>query len=229
MFPLTNVNAANLAGCMWYLQNEIISGAWGKANSASGLRFGITRILRYKVTMRATQPLLDAGMHFGLRVAFDSGQCTNPGCKYDWWKYGYNIGCNKLGDYPFPEFETYYPGGVWYSLPGQCPMKRYNEHTPACEEQEPGGYCPEGSGGMPSGQGNCTYVYENAGELRLEELYQFAGMNQEKFWEHRHHIHRNKWKVDTARRAFEHKFPSSPKEEDLHEPPCDFSRSRFYR
>ena len=34
------------------------------------------------------RPLLDKGMNFGIRVAFDSGKCTGPDCDMDWHDYG---------------------------------------------------------------------------------------------------------------------------------------------
>ena len=140
----------------WYIQNEVVSGAYG-----SGNKFGIERIRRFKaggggggfwslvvevvgfrglgrfayffsfgeVSMKATQPLMlglqglpkekqqcplpvrpqlewirrilghlhpriNAGMNFGVRVAFDFGNCTGPSCIWDWkmlsstWKEG---------------------------------------------------------------------------------------------------------------------------------------------
>ena len=34
------------------------------------------------------RPLLEKGMNFGIRVAFDSGKCTGPDCDMDWHDYG---------------------------------------------------------------------------------------------------------------------------------------------
>jgi len=76
-------------------------------------------------------------MNFGVRVAFDSGKCTGPRCDYDWSKYGYNVGCNNLGDYPFPKYDTHFKGGIWYSLPGVCPSMSYMDGDAQCAEQEP--------------------------------------------------------------------------------------------
>merc|ERR1712194_494987 len=96
-YPPANVNAGNLAGVMWYLQHEVVSGAYGPGN-----KFGISRILRYTVKTKATQPLIAKSINFGVRVAFDSGNCTGPRCEFSWSHYGYNVGCNYLGDYPYP-------------------------------------------------------------------------------------------------------------------------------
>lgn len=68
-YPPENVNMANLAGVMWYLNNEIV----GRADWGGKRKFDITRILRYKVQTRATQPMMELGMNYGVRFAFDSG------------------------------------------------------------------------------------------------------------------------------------------------------------
>lgn len=68
-------------------------------------------------------------MNFGIRVAFDSGKCTGPDCDMDWQDYGYNVGCNNLGEWPFPTYDTHFDGGIWYSLPGACPSLSYLEKS----------------------------------------------------------------------------------------------------
>lgn len=63
--------------------------------------------------------------------------------------------------------------GVWYSLPGKCPQMKYFEKTNKssgsrgldCIEDQPGGFCDE-----PSGTADCTYNFEDAGEISLDEL-----------------------------------------------------------
>lgn len=197
---------------MWYLQNEVVSGAYGP-----GVKFGIARILRLKVTMKATQPLLDRKLNFGLRVAFDSAKCAGPHCEYVWATFGYNVGCNKFGSYPYPAFETHFSGGIWYSLPGQCPSKSFMEKDAHCRSQEPGGMCAS-----PTGTWNCTWTYENAGELALTELY--AGTDAVKFWSNATDDAANAKKVEVARDLFAAKYGP-----DLPAPPCDFDQLDFYR
>jgi len=211
-YSLANINTGNLAGIMWYIQNEVVSGAYGPGN-----KFGITRILRLKVQVRATQPLLDAGMSFGVRVAFDSGKCTGPKCDYDWSKYGYNVGCNNLGDYPFPTYDTHFKGGIWYSLPGACPSRSYMDGDAQCAEQEPGGKCP----GKPTGAGDCTWNYEPAGQIMLSELY--ANSSKQDFWDKPNDDAANLRKVKTAQALFEAKYGKDPPV-----PPCDFQYEKFY-
>ncbi|CAK8987040.1 Hypothetical protein SCF082_LOCUS806 [Durusdinium trenchii] len=214
-YPLGNDNTGNLEGIMWYLQNEVLSGVYGP-----GAKFGITRIMRFRVQVRATQPLLDKGMNFGIRVAFDSGKCTGPDCDMDWQDYGYNVGCNNLGEWPFPTYDTHFDGGIWYSLPGACPSLSYLEKSgdKACERVQPGGKCF----GIPTGTGDCTWNYENAGELRLTEPGWELYTDQEAFWSGNSR-ETNARKVAVARRLFAEKYGPDPPV-----PPCDFNKARIY-
>ena len=41
-----------------------------------------------QVQTKAPQTLIDIGMNFGVRVAFDYGNCTGPDCKFDWEPLG---------------------------------------------------------------------------------------------------------------------------------------------
>ena len=110
----TNVNAGTLGGILWYLHNEVV---WKTPR-----KFDMALIKRLKVSMKATQPLLKKGMTFGVRYAFDRGQCTGPySCDKAFNEFGYFVGCNKLGNFPFPTYPVYYPDAIWYSLPGPCP------------------------------------------------------------------------------------------------------------
>merc|ERR1712048_737231 len=183
-YPPLNTNAASLGGVLWYLQNEVVSRCdSGRGNGEFGYRrFKITRILRYKVMTKAPEPLFKKGMNFGVRVAYDFGK--NTGAWHpskdkleSYEKYGYHVGCNILGAGPYPQCpepkdhaEGYcpieYPNAVWYSLPGKCPSQDLSHKTKQCERDQPGGYCTDG----PTGQGDCTYTYEPAGELDIDEL-----------------------------------------------------------
>eukprot|EP00927_Polykrikos_kofoidii_P040966 TRINITY_DN34910_c0_g1_i2.p1 TRINITY_DN34910_c0_g1~~TRINITY_DN34910_c0_g1_i2.p1 ORF type:complete len:356 (-),score=36.65 TRINITY_DN34910_c0_g1_i2:9-959(-) len=137
-YPPLNTNMASLGGVLWYLQNEVVNGCFsgrGHAGDFGVRRFQITRILRYKVTLKAPEPLFKMGMNFGPRVAFDFGK--NNGAwvprkdkakAYD--VFGYVVGCNVVGKGPYPtcpsrqgEIENFcpikYPNATWYSLPGR--------------------------------------------------------------------------------------------------------------
>jgi hypothetical protein len=192
-----NQNLASLGGALWYLQNEITI----RLDNCQR-RFGKTKLQRMKVTYKTTQALINAGMNFSVRVAFDSAKNTGDGCSNGGYnqrykgdkmynKYGYTVGCNKLGDaggcnYPVcpcgrndpgcqkegyctpgmsgPEAITY-PDAVWYSFPGECPTYDFKSKSAACKAAAPGGACPN-----PDGRGTCTYKIDYSGDISLDEL-----------------------------------------------------------
>lgn len=90
-------------------------------------------------------------MNFGVRYAYDSGVCTGPGkCSPEFGRYGHFVGCNRFESmYPYPNEETYFPGGVWYSFPGN------------------GTKCV----GAPTGADTCTYTYSwPPDEVTIDDL-----------------------------------------------------------
>lgn len=230
-----NVNAANLAGAMWYLHNEVVIAARGR-------KFGASKIVRYKLTMRATTPLWKQGMNFGIRYAFDAGRCAGPGtCQDQYDNYGYFVGCNYVGNYPTGQWrwENRYPNAIWYSLPGPCSSMEYSQRTPLCDRLQPGGHC---NGTNVTGQGNCTYIVEPAGEITIDEMEHFGNYygflrrggreydpktdrgNHTGFWNGKRNAWMCKRRVDIARRHFARKYGK----DDLPSPACDFNISSFY-
>jgi len=227
-----NVNMASLTGAMWYLQNEVIF--------TCPRKFGLTRLVRYLVTMKNTQPLFKAPLHyqFGQFVQFDSGECTwnRSHCEELWKQYGYIVGCQPL-DVTNPMLPNYAgpPAPVWYSLPGTCPSKAFNAKTQACSEAEPGGECFH-----PDGSANCTWSAKYAGEVRLDELSGIAnytdfcangGREYDKvtdkgvgvdFWDDRRDQTAARERISKVQQAFQQKYPSWPA--TLGEPPCDWYR-----
>eukprot|EP00440_Ansanella_granifera_P023617 gb/GFBE01025643.1/.p1 GENE.gb/GFBE01025643.1/~~gb/GFBE01025643.1/.p1 ORF type:complete len:465 (+),score=91.20 gb/GFBE01025643.1/:1-1395(+) len=160
-FPMENVNAANAEGVMWYLHNEIVRFPRRK--------FQIDRIVRFRVQYRAPEPLYEKGMNFGVRYAFDSGKCTGPGdCQADFGKYGHFVGCNLVHQFPTIQFAdaTYYGNPTWYSFPGDCSDQEYFKQTGSCKTYKPGGACA----GTPTGTGDCTFSYEPAGFVMLDDV-----------------------------------------------------------
>mmetsp|Transcript_62060 Transcript_62060/g.171999 ORF Transcript_62060/g.171999 Transcript_62060/m.171999 type:complete len:419 (-) Transcript_62060:133-1389(-) len=155
-YPLNGVNMANLEGDIWYLHNEVVF--------ACPRKFNISRITRYRVTMRATKELFGQGRNFDGFAAFDKAKCTVPGCsKLHWEPFGYVVGCQK-GD----TTRVALPGSpAWYSLPGTCPSKFYFQKAETCIKAEPGGECGKDE---VTGTKDCTYHMEEAGELRLDDL-----------------------------------------------------------
>lgn len=233
-YPFENVNAGNLPGIMWYLHNEVVS--------QTPRKFGITRILRLKMKYRATDALLAKGMSFGVRYAYDSGRCTGPwDCDNMYDKYGYILGCNRVNDFPTKQWsgKNHYENAIWYSLPGPCNNRVFNEHDLYCRQLFPGGACH----GEPSGRGDCTYSYEPAGEIHVNDLegikdYEWfirvggkeyshnsdrgSGLS---FWDGMSNPEACARRVNTARDLFRQKYPGSP---DLADVPCDFNFAKFY-
>lgn len=265
-YPPINVNMGTLSGILWYLQHEVVI--------QYPRKFGISKIMRFRVQTRATRPLFQRGMNFGARYAFDKGQATGPfvcGCNasnsrlelcadaldadrqprrttairgpLEWATYGYFVGCNKLGEFPYPLMTVYYPNATWFSLPGKCSSKQYFAHTRTCEVEQPGGFCP----GTPTGTGNCTWNYEPAGEVRIDDLVgisDLAAFHRDgrreynpdtdqgirfSWWDGASNQTANLHRLQKARALFELTYPNSTAEDDMLPPPCDFKFSRFYQ
>jgi len=170
-YPIENLNLADLAGVMWYLQHEVVG--------SRPRKFHIERLIRYKVTMKNTQEYFDAfHKQFGPFVAFDSGYAR--GQSETWEKFGYVVGCQVVNSphvryVPsesaepacFPKDSPVCRSGKWYSLPGPCPDEQVAGKTPACVAQFPGGACPSA---VVTGDKDCTYWAEFAGQISLDEL-----------------------------------------------------------
>lgn len=229
-----NQNMANLAGAMWYLHNEIVNNRWQR-------RYRKTRIQRFKITTQATQPLIDDGMNFGVRFAFDWGECTGPwNCTDAFRKYGYFVGCNKAEEFPTQQWKgkIFYQNASWYSLPGPCSSKPFWEHEGECMLEDPGGACDK-----VNGMGNCTYSYEKAGEISIDELEgisSFEAFAAAGGWEYNNQtdkgVHMDFWddkynasacdqRIAHASDLFRQKYAEQA---ELLEIPCDFNKLEFY-
>lgn len=235
-YDLENVNMANLAGVMWYLHHEIVT--------ACPRRFGVTRIRRFRIRTKATPELYATGRNFGWRYAFDAGRCSdyNGGCvKKEYSNLGYNVGCNKFTSewaYPGNREDPQYEGGIWFSLPGECPSMKWDEATAQCKADEPGGKCEH-----PTGAHDCTWSIEDAGDISVDELvgnplryegneafcargckeYSFNNPRDlglcTNFWDGLYHEWKNYKRIERAQWMFETKYPDMPILED---PECDF-------
>jgi hypothetical protein len=225
---MANVNTGNLAGVLWYLHNEVVNTVPRK--------FGITRIRRLRFQVAGTRALKEKNMTFGVRFAYDGQTCTGAGpwaspmeCEARYKKYGNFVGCNNLGEYPFPTaakgYPNHYPGAVWYSLPkeGQC-------H------------------GRPTGESNCTYSYEDAGAITIDKLVgitdywgtvngnpnwkeydsntdQGSGFS---FWDWKYSDQACAERLKKVRNVWDQTYPDVEKDTDLPTPSCDFDCDRFY-
>mmetsp|Transcript_78714 Transcript_78714/g.163714 ORF Transcript_78714/g.163714 Transcript_78714/m.163714 type:complete len:561 (-) Transcript_78714:516-2198(-) len=236
-YPPENQNMANLAGALWYLHNEIV-------NNKGSRRFDKTRIQRFRVKTKSTQPLIELGLNFGVRFAFDKGRCTGPyDCQAQWDKFGYFVGCNVVDEWPTGQWQgkVHYPNAVWWSLPGTCTSQLFDHHTQTCAQKQPGGACND-----PTGSGTCTYSYESAGEISIDELegidsfesfarnggWEYNNKTDEgvhmTFWNNKYDDAACQWRLDHARQLFHNKYPNMATESDLPEPRCDFSKATFY-
>lgn len=202
----------------------------------------------------------------GVRVAFDRGACTGAfkgkdDCKKVWDAYGYIVGCNELGKGPYPSCPPHgsdhgegycpiaYPGAVWYSLPGPCPDDEFDKCSQRREHESPGGYCT----GSPIGSSNCTWTYEEAGEIDIDELvgikerygdhnhfckqgcleYVKHGWEKDRgrcidWWDYQHDEARNLQRMQEVDDMFKRKYPHLSSDADLQAPQCDFNRDAFY-
>jgi len=89
LHPFENVNAGDIAGIMWYLHNEVVGTTPRKSN--------VTRILRYKVTVRNPAKLFqEFQQQFGPYVSFENAKCTVMGCSEIWTQHGFVVGCRNL-------------------------------------------------------------------------------------------------------------------------------------
>jgi hypothetical protein len=245
-FPVENLNMASLAGVMWYLHREVVG--------STPRKFHISRILRYKVTMKNTESYFkDMGKQFGPFVAFDKGSAAGR----TWDKYGFVVGCQLVDTtlyaykpLPGSASTTCEPpdapacnSGVWYSLPGECPDKPVDEKTPDCRAQWPGGACPSA---VVTGEKDCTYWAEYAGEVTLDELegltdydrfwisandigglipngnheyvhYLDRGVNMS-FWDYRHDADKCTARMQAVLDLFQKKFPAMKR--NYPEPMC---------
>lgn len=221
-YVLNGVNMANLDGDMWYLHNEVVASCPRK--------FGITRMTRFKVTMRATKELAGQGKNFDSFVAFDKAKCTVPGCaQLHWDPLGYVVGCQ-----PNDKGRVAVPGQpAWYSLPGTCPSKFYYQKSAQCVAAEPGGRCADVTGSK-----TCTYSIEEAGEIRLDdisgiqnynEVCQTQGLleydeqtdkgNGTSFWNGKANADKGAARFKHIETMFASRFPQWPAH--LDDPPCD--------
>jgi len=242
-----NQDVANLGGALWYLHNEIV---WHPHLKRSGTYFSNskTRIEKFRLRTRATQPLYDLGMNFGPVNTFDLTQCTGPYKCTNFEKFGFTVGCETWegGANSFPHSQwvgkNKYPGAAWYSLPGPCSSMGLGKKTKTCEKSQPGGACFN-STGPPTGTGDCTYTYEKVGEVSIDELEgirdatTFRIMGGEEYNRHTdkgHHM--SFWddkdspaacqrRIDILQAVFQKKYPDLP---DLPDPTCDFNRFKFY-
>ncbi|CAE7432469.1 unnamed protein product [Symbiodinium sp. CCMP2456] len=245
-----NADVTTAGAAMFYLHNEIV---W-HAKSRAGTNFADpkTRIRRYKVWTRATQPLYDLGMNFGVMNEFDITECTGPFDCENFKRFGYTVGCENwvegsAANFPHQKWNklNFYPNAAWFSLPGPCPFGKLDAKSASCKASQPGGQCPEGI--LPDGSGDCTYQIAPAGEIRIDDL---VGITEEtgnyanfikvggreydpvidqgvhlNFWDGRFDAMLCEWRTKKLEDMFAKKYPDDP---TIEAPECDFNKWKFY-
>lgn len=241
-YPPEDTDLASPAGVVWYIHNEVVARkqTCPGTGSPSGRHYDINRVLRYKVTVHNTQEVFDhppGHRQIGHFTQFDGGRCTEPtpeDCpKVNWEPYGYMVGCQKQA------FQKYYAnpeeyGCYWYSLPGACPSMTHTDKTKACMESEPGGRCA-----APDGSRTCTWTYEDAGEVLLDDLsgikdlkafcdagnYEYDDATDSgkgtTFWNDKLNATRGKERVLKLLQLFASNYPTNQSALELPDPVCD--------
>lgn len=177
--PIENSNPFDLAGVLWYIHTEVLSEIPRKGN--------VSQIARYKVKVRNPEDFTRAKKKaFGPYQSYNAGKCVGglglQGCSES--DNGYLVGCRRL-DRSVANYvgtpgalanyqrklqeaevsEDVLPGGVQFSLPGPCPNKVNDEKGAACKSEFPGGLCE-----VADGSKTCTFSYEEAGNITLDEV-----------------------------------------------------------
>lgn len=228
-FDFGEINTANIDGVVWYLTSEVVT--WFMGEPRCPRKFDISQLNRYRIKTRATKELYELGMNFGVRFAYDGGMCMGrcfgggqcsgmSDCDFHFDKFGFVPGCNNFLDkYPFPNYETPAPNGIWYSLPiaGRCE-------------------------GDPTGERDCTWSSEAAGVLTIREIERkrpgrnitdnvndkncCPAENCTYFWADHNDMTLLSWRADKILDMFSEKYPDLPR--DLETPPCDFNLDKWY-
>merc|ERR1712137_639307 len=142
-----------------------------------------------------------------------------------------------------------YPGAAWFSFPGPCPDLEFDKCNAAAKAAAPGGCCK----GPPTGTRDCTWSYEDAGEINIDELvgitpkykshkdfckkgcleYVKYGRGRDRgrctdWWDKKHDEASNQIRIDKVDKMFKLKYPNDPSDSDL-PVTCDFDKDAFYR
>mmetsp|Transcript_46864 Transcript_46864/g.74843 ORF Transcript_46864/g.74843 Transcript_46864/m.74843 type:complete len:618 (-) Transcript_46864:74-1927(-) len=235
---LENINTASAAGVLWYLHNEVVRESC--AAPAMERARNISRIQRFKVKVKNTQQVYhfqNARHLLGRYMHFDSGRCVtrDPDCKATWDTYGYHVGVQMTTFKPrsmgYPYYENRYSNALWYSLPGGCPEKKFDDpDKEECSRRQPGGACRNEHGhSLPTGTDTCTWqIVGDIREVTIDELtgitdykafcaagkkeYDVATDRGEGFswWDHREDDEANAERTRLLLAKFAEKYPDDP-------------------
>ena len=162
------------------------------------------------------------GRVFAPFQAFDYGQGSRTSLT--------SVGCTVPG----PRwYEHQYVGATYFSFPGPCRSRRYDQHDDWCVQNELGGECEQ-----PDGSQHCTWHAEPIGEVRLAELSGVESADDEQrmcwqsgtwetdgrqhcFWDGPNDAERNAERAAALDALFMRKYPHIPG--DIPPPLCDGS------
>jgi len=235
-YVLENIDTASAAGVLWYIHNEVVRVSCLPPSMER--HYGITRIQRFKVKVKNTEQVYarSGGPHLlGRFTQFDSGKCTIPNCDAVWDDFGYHVGVQmttfKPGTMGFPYYENRYSNALWYSLPGSCPEKEWNDPgKKECAKNRPGGACRNEAGdSLPTGTSTCTWQID--GDIREVTLDELTGITDYKafcaagnkeydtatdhgvglsWWDHREDDEANAERTRLLLAKFAEKYPEDP-------------------
>mmetsp|Transcript_41930 Transcript_41930/g.65412 ORF Transcript_41930/g.65412 Transcript_41930/m.65412 type:complete len:594 (+) Transcript_41930:112-1893(+) len=137
--------AYSLQGVMWHLHNNIVTKSCPRNK-------GIRKIQRMKAAVYNTDRPFDTWLgQFGQFANYVNGRCERPDCTSIYAQYGFNVGCSI--------WESFMGGTSYgntthrYSLPGDPKLIGKVGHCAS-----------------PDSSPHCTWNWEPAGEVKLEEL-----------------------------------------------------------
>lgn len=159
-----NFNLASTAGCIKYVQTEVIAEHIIGDAERTSRKYGIDTVAKvhFKVknpsSVLMTQNQLVNQVDFGPFVTYDYGIATNPQSQTFIKEYGSYVGVQQQQDPRWPYTEP----SFWYSITGWCPNVRYDEVPMTREEY---------NSTLVARQEVCSQLVANrtACDLRLEE------------------------------------------------------------
>ncbi|RHY24846.1 hypothetical protein DYB32_008657 [Aphanomyces invadans] len=177
---LDTVNTASVEGALFYVQSE---GIGTDVDNACARKTNMTYIWFYDINI--VQPYFAVAEYgtntgvvpeYGAFVAMDNGMCTlresNPPeqcLQFSGINYNPNLGPYVGGEPRKTHPKAVYDDNVWFSFPGPCFLKPFDQKTATCRNDPSlkGGMCPRGT--KPDGV-TCTYSFDVLGYLSIDDL-----------------------------------------------------------
>jgi hypothetical protein len=179
-----SVNTASVEGALMYVQaegiNVVNNPECKRKNNMKYIVFYELSILQTDASLVAYDQNPTNIPEYGPFVAMDRGACTAAGnqlpkeCNALFGgnnsnRLGPNVGASLRETDP----RAPYPNTIWYSYPHSCVMKTWQEKTPQCRSNYPGGLCAFGS--QPDGK-ECSFTFKTLGFLKIDDLVGISSM-----------------------------------------------------